>query len=238
MIEIIAAFLCVIYIFLILCSFFMLILLLWPRKKNRSFKELENISLDSEKIIYNYRRPSLVYIVAERVLDVLVALSGIIIVSPIIVFTSIQIKISTRGPLISVAEYVGYDCKKISLYKFRTTYSNLETENESVTLIGKFLRHYGLDKLPMLFNMLKGDISICGLGRYKWNEFEKLKDAGELFYYCKPGIFSLPMLLEGEEWLSYETWVLYDRYYLKNRSFLFNFKIIRKCILSDILIKS
>ena len=117
----------------------------------------------------------------KKTLDINIALLMIIILAPLLALISIAIKISTKGPLITKVPRIGWKGHQIELYRFRTISlgairkstklkSEIEIENiftdikedYPVTKIGKFLLLSGLDQLPQLFNVLKGEISIMG----------------------------------------------------------------------------
>ncbi len=117
----------------------------------------------------------------KKTMDINIALLMIIILSPLLVLIGIALKITTKGPLITKIPRMGWRGHQIELYRFRTisleairknTKMKSETEIEDIfrdikedypaTRIGKFLLLSGLDQLPQLFNVLKGEISIMG----------------------------------------------------------------------------
>ena len=125
----------------------------------------------------------------RRILNVLVALLGLIVTSPLMLLIAIAIKLTSRGPVIYTQERIGLDIRgsrptssdprrKIDLggrpfvmYKFRTMCLDAESgtgavwclkKDPRVTPIGEFLRHCRLDELPQLVNVLKGDMNVVG----------------------------------------------------------------------------
>jgi lipopolysaccharide/colanic/teichoic acid biosynthesis glycosyltransferase len=117
----------------------------------------------------------------RKTLDINLALLAIVALSPVFLIISLLIKIASRGPVILKEEIVRGWGRQIKLYKFRTCSADsdrkwndqdltnevkkiesLINENSRNTKIGKFLVQSGINRLPMLFNVLKGEISIIG----------------------------------------------------------------------------
>ena len=119
----------------------------------------------------------------KKTLDINIALLLIVVLSPVIIAISILIILTSKGPIINKIPKIGWRGRNIELYRFRTTYitpsgqdtTNLQAEIENkrkvsegneifrVTNVGRFLIKSGLDMLPMLINVLKGEISVTGL---------------------------------------------------------------------------
>ncbi|HOP00352.1 MAG TPA: exopolysaccharide biosynthesis polyprenyl glycosylphosphotransferase, partial [Bacteroidales bacterium] len=117
----------------------------------------------------------------KKIMDIFGSLLGIIVLSPLMIMMAILIKLSSAGPVVYKQPRVGLRGRQFELFKFRTMVANademrkeLEELNEAdgpafkiaddprVTKIGKFLRKTGLDELPQLFNVLKGEMSLIG----------------------------------------------------------------------------
>jgi lipopolysaccharide/colanic/teichoic acid biosynthesis glycosyltransferase len=113
----------------------------------------------------------------KKTLDINIALLMIVVLSPILIILGIIIKITSRGPVISNVSKVGWRGRQIKVFRFRTMYENADKrsfyaeskskgpgsefeEDPRVTKVGRFLLKSGLDQLPQLFNVLKGEMSI------------------------------------------------------------------------------
>lgn len=101
--------------------------------------------------------------------DRLVALVGMILLSPVLLVVAVLVAVKTPGsPVIFSQKRVGKDGKLFTIRKFRTMTANhggssVSVAGESrITPLGAKLRHYKLDELPELWNVLKGDMSFVG----------------------------------------------------------------------------
>lgn len=105
-----------------------------------------------------------------RFFDFIFSLTGLIILSPVLIVISIIIVLNSRGGIFFFQNRVGKDNKDFRLWKFRTMFSDSEKhgqitvgKNDSrITAPGKFLRKYKLDELPQLVNVLTGEMSLVG----------------------------------------------------------------------------
>ena len=109
-------------------------------------------------------------LVTKRAVDLALALTASIAISPLMFLIAILIKLTSRGPIFYGQERVSFDGSRFTIFKFRTMYSDAEAGgpgwttpgDERITPLGRFLRKYSLDELPQLFNVLRGDMSIVG----------------------------------------------------------------------------
>jgi len=102
----------------------------------------------------------------KRILDILLSLFFIITLSPIFLVTGLVVILESKGPIIFKQERLGKDGKIFNIYKFRSMAKDNNVlnfkEKDKVTRVGKFMRKYGIDELPQLFNILAGDMSLIG----------------------------------------------------------------------------
>jgi lipopolysaccharide/colanic/teichoic acid biosynthesis glycosyltransferase len=113
----------------------------------------------------------------KKTTDINIALMAIVVLSPVLFVLGFLVKITSRGPVISKLSKVGWRGRQIKVFRFRTMYLNAERkifyrepdingagseykDDPRITKIGRFLLRSGLDQLPELFNVLRGEISI------------------------------------------------------------------------------
>ena len=106
----------------------------------------------------------------KRISDLIIAGLAVLLISPIMFAIALGVRFTSRGPIIFKQRRYGLDGHEILIYKFRTMYVTQDstdipqaTRNDPrVTPFGAFLRHYSLDELPQLFNVLQGRMSVVG----------------------------------------------------------------------------
>ena len=137
------------------------------RKWNDLPKEMQVVQVKKYYEILQCHKGSLL---AKRIFDIIVASLLVVILSPILLFLSILIKIDSPGPVMFRQVRVTTYGKPFRIFKFRTMVNNADkigtqvtTKGDSrVTRMGKMLRGCRLDELPQLFNVLKGEMSFVG----------------------------------------------------------------------------
>ena len=126
---------------------------------------------DSPLLLCRNSGPSLEYRLCKRILDFIVSLVGIIILSPIMLFIAVAIKMDDGGKIFYKQKRLTIDAKEFYVFKFRSMIENAENggipklctdADPRITVVGRFLRKCRLDELPQLFNILKGDMSLVG----------------------------------------------------------------------------
>lgn len=146
---------------------------------------------------------------------------------------------------------VGKNGKEFRFYKFRSMVSNAEellesllSQNEMegpvfkikrdprITRVGRFLRKTGLDELPQLFNVLKGDISLVGPRPPLPREVEQYDDYQRQRLAIMPGITCYWQIARNRNSLTFDEWVALDVKYIKKRSFFVDIGILFQTVLS------
>ena len=115
----------------------------------------------------------------KRGIDIILAFSGIVILSPVLLGIALAIKIDDPGPVFFTQKRLGQNKKYFRVYKFRsmkmstphdTPTHMLDDPDQYITKVGKFLRAHSLDELPQLFNVLDGSLSLVGPRPGLWNQ--------------------------------------------------------------------
>lgn len=145
----------------------------------------------------------------KRAVDVAVAASGLVVMSPVFAAIWLAIRKEDGGPAIFSQERVGYRGQIFTIYKFRSMRMDAESdgiphlcckEDDRTTKIGKFLRDHHLDELPQLWNVLKGDMSFVGPRperKYFVDQISAINPDYRLLYDLRPGLFSEATLYNG-----------------------------------------
>jgi exopolysaccharide biosynthesis polyprenyl glycosylphosphotransferase len=175
----------------------------------------------------------------KGLIDVLVSLTGLIILSPLILYTALRVKFSSPGSIIYSQERIGYKGKKFHIYKFRSMYQDAEkngtalssANDERITPWGRVMRKWRIDELPQLWNILKGEMSLVGPRPER--EFYVVQIMRQKAYFryllkVKPGLTSWGMVQFGyaenvEEMIER---MKYDLIYIENVSLALDLKII------------
>lgn len=170
-----------------------------------------------------------VYVVFKRIIDFIIALLGIIILSPIYLIVMIAIKIDSEGPAIFVQKRTGKNGKNFNLYKFRSMTANNNVlnfkEENKMTRVGKFIRKTSLDEIPQLFNILKGDMSIIGPRPWIPEYFELMTEEQKRRCEVLPGITGLAQAC-GRNNISVLEKIKYDLIYVDKISLFMDIKVI------------
>ena len=174
--------------------------------------------------------------ILKRLGDVLISALGILALSPVFLFCTVGVKLSSPGPVIFRQKRVGKDKKVFTMYKFRSMRVN-DTQDSAWstktdtrrTAFGAFLRKYSLDELPQLFNVLLGDMSLVGPRPEIPHFVDEFRGTVPLYmvrHQVRPGITGWAQIngLRGDTPI--KSRIEYDIYYIENWSPLFDLRIL------------
>ncbi len=167
----------------------------------------------------------------KSIFDKTLALSLIILFSPIYIIVSFLIYKKMGSPILFRQKRPGYKEKIFGIYKFRTMtnetdeYGNLLPDDQRLVGIGKFIRSTSLDELPQLFNVLKGEMSFVGPRPLLIEYLPFYSETQKRRHDVKPGITGWAQV-NGRNAISWEQKFEYDVWYVDNQSFLLDMKIL------------
>jgi lipopolysaccharide/colanic/teichoic acid biosynthesis glycosyltransferase len=181
---------------------------------------------------------------AKRALDVFVAIAGLVVFSPTFLLIATAIRIETRGSVFSRQAARGFNNELIRPLRFRTTnedvdVSEVTARRSRLTHVGRVLRSSGLEGLPQLINILRGDMSLVGpqprtaSASHLVHE-QSPKTSREL---VKSGIIGWAQVngccgAAGCSSREIQQQIEHDAYYVENWSFLLDLKIVLMTLLS------
>jgi len=176
--------------------------------------------------------------IVARVVSMVIAAIGLVLVAPLLAALALAIKIDSRGPVFFVQPRAGHDGRAFGLVKFRTMHPATETRSEwvvdnldRITPIGRWLRRFRLDELPQLVNVLRGEMNLIGPRPHPTSNHAVFAD--DIAYYglrnsVRPGVTGWAQVRYGyANNLEEETEKMrYDLFYIKNRSLWLDMRIL------------
>lgn len=173
---------------------------------------------------------------SKRIVDLIGATIGLIVLAPIFGLIALLIKLDSRGPVFYTQLRMGQGGKCFNVLKFRTMFQNADAmleeilqndpasyeeyevyrklrDDPRVTRVGKILRRYSLDELPQIFNVLMGHMSIVGPRAYLPKEISHMEGLERIVLQNRPGITGL-WQVSGRNLLSFEERVDVDVHYV------------------------
>ncbi len=211
-------------------------------------KDLVSVSL-VQTAHQEYKLP-----LGKRIFDIVFASMVILLISPILLFIAICIKLESRGPIFYLSKRAGTGYKIFDFIKFRSmcidadaklaqlvhlnqynqtgSVSFVKIKNDPrITRIGRFIRKTSLDELPQLFNVLRGEMSIVGNRPLPLYEAEQLtKDDWAKRFLAPAGMTGLWQINKQSDTLDNNARIGLDIEYAEKFSLPFDIKIIMKTL--------
>jgi lipopolysaccharide/colanic/teichoic acid biosynthesis glycosyltransferase len=179
----------------------------------------------------------------KRTFDIVVAIAGLVILSPLILLISLGIRVESPGPILCRHRRYNANSTEFEIFQFRTTLVDRREkaskhwpgEVQRITRLGQILRRSGTDKLAQLISVLCGEMSIVGTHLFT-NAPGKSFHSLDL-HEAKPGLVSLQHANGGrcqitDAAMSIDRCIDCDLYYIENRSFFLDMEILFHTFLS------
>lgn len=208
--------------------------------------------------MYKEIRKSTFYEITKRFLDIFSAVFLMVIFSPIVFLVSIAIKLDSKGPILAdTPERVGKNGKLFKMFKFRSMIQNAHEilrenpkfakfyeeyrkgsyklkDDPRITRVGHVIRHFSLDEVPQLINVLRGEMSLVGPRAYYPDElrnqqrkYPHTREAVKVVLSVKPGITGY-WQVSGRSEINFDKRIKMDADYVRKRSILYDLGIILK----------
>lgn len=161
----------------------------------------------------------------KRVLDLVVAGLALIVLAPLVLVAAVLVRLAFGRPVLESQECMGFSGRAFACYAFRTT--SATQQPPWAEDVGVALRASGLDQLPRLFNVLRGDMSVVGpqptpaadIVRHPLQVVEILR--------ARPGLTGMWLSCKGNR-------IALDRYYVRHWSIGLDAALLRRAILVDL----
>ena len=179
--------------------------------------------------------------ITKRFLDVLAAVAGLVLLSPLIGAVYLLVRCASAGGGFFVQDRVGKDGRVFRLIKFRTMRADhvhdpdpsivITDRHQSLTPIGRFLRRTKLDELPQLVNVLVGHMSLVGPRPTVPEQVAEYDEFKRQRLSVRPGITGLAQINGGVA-LSWDERIEWDVYYLRRHCLWMDLKILLRTFVS------
>ena len=208
---------------------------------------------DPNALIFRELGPSqeqyLLFLAAKRVIDIVIALTGLIVLSPFLMLIAVAVRLTSKGPAIFKQERYGQHRRRFTMFKFRSMIhgaedllAGLEHVNEAsgpifkikndprITKLGKFLRTTSLDELPQLWNVVRGEMSLVGPRPMSVRDVSRFDHASLMRRFTvRPGMTGL-WQVSGRSETGFDQWVLMDNHYIDGRCLSLDIKILARTV--------
>ncbi len=182
----------------------------------------------------------------KRALDILIALLGLLIASPVLLLTAIAVKLDSKGPAIFKQPRLGLNGRVFNIYKFRSMKVGSEhtgtgvysrKDDVRVTRVGKFIRATSIDELPQLINLLNGTMSAIGprpaLTYHPWR-YEEYTEEQKKMFLVRPGVTGWAQV-NGRKDVEWHRRIELNVWYVENVSFMLDVKVLFRTIFKVIV---
>jgi len=168
----------------------------------------------------------------KRVSDVALALTTLVLFSPLILVAGVLVKLSSPGPVFFRQRRAGLHARPFTMYKFRTMLNGSEAlvhslakrsvtggpvfkdpRDTRLTPTGRLLRRFSIDEFPQLMNVLKGDMSMVGPRPLPMHEAMSITGEARRRFSVRPGLTCL-WQVNGRSDIEFSRWMKYDLEYV------------------------
>lgn len=169
----------------------------------------------------------------KRTMDITIASSLLILAIPVLLLIALFVKLDSSGPVLFVQRRVGRNGALFRMYKFRSMHRSVppyavsptRSSDARITRVGRILRRSGIDELPQLFNVLRGDMSLVGPRPEMPFMVERHIEQHRARLLATPGITGLWQLSRDRAFPIHQN-PHHDQFYIQNRTFFMDVAIL------------
>ncbi len=168
--------------------------------------------------------------VIKRIIDIVVAGLGLLLLTPLLAVVALLVRLKLGSPILFRQVRPGLGGEPFTIYKFRTMRNAFDEQGkplhdaERLTALGRFLRHWSLDELPELYNVLRGDMSLIGPRPLLMEYLPRYTAEQARRHDVRPGITGLAQVM-GRNSLQFSQRLAYDIHYVDHFSLMLDLRI-------------
>lgn len=170
----------------------------------------------------------------KRIIDLLIAFVLLAVTAPLLIIIAIAIRLESTGPILYRRRCVGMNGRPFDMLRFRTMVDtpSHRTPDERLTPVGRFIRNYSLDELPLLLNVVWGDMSIIGPRPTEVTVVDQADAAWQQILSVRPGVISYSTLGLARDFnaSSQEVRKRLELDYLRQRSLGFDMDVLQRAV--------
>jgi lipopolysaccharide/colanic/teichoic acid biosynthesis glycosyltransferase/dTDP-glucose pyrophosphorylase len=190
-----------------------------------------------------------IYQVSKRLTDIVASAAGLLLLCPLWPIVALAIRLETPGPSIYRQTRCGIGGRPFTMYKLRTMFRDAHAEQEElavhkqvdgpmfkmgddprITRVGRLVRRAGIDELPQLVNVLRGDMSLVGPRPLVMDEMQFAPGWRDIRLSVRPGVTGLWQISERDS-VAFHSWISSDIQYVRERSFALDVSILLRTVL-------
>lgn len=175
---------------------------------------------------------------AKRLMDIAISSVMLVLLLPLLALIALLVKLESRGPVLYRQERAGKDGQPFGLLKFRSMVVDAEhmglsyevaRNDERITRVGRVLREWGLDELPQLVNVLRGEMSLVGPRAARPEQVELFTPLERHRLKMKPGVTGWA-LVNGRNLIDWRRRIQLDLWYVEHWSLWLDVRILLKTL--------
>ena len=174
----------------------------------------------------------------KRALDLVASALGLLLLWPVFLVVAVIVKVEDGGPVLFRQQRMGRGCRAFTILKFRTMVRDAEAHGDGFAVnegddrilrTGDFYRRFGLDELPQLWNVLRGDMSLIGPRPTLLQQVERYTPHQRVRLRMRPGVTGWSQI-HGRTSIPWSRRIELDVWYVEHWSLLLDARILWRTV--------